>query len=211
MTISRNLANIADNIDANGLMRSGLSNTVGGTGAKNWVYLGQCTLAANGFRTTTLSWATQFNQLMVEYYIAGYSGNAIGRILVGNVAPVGTETTCCTRLIENSVPVAGSTTSVSVSGWPTALTPDIGQRYGIMFITNQATKVKRMSGHGNWGGTAPTAVPTTVVHDGLYNNVTNSIQQICMANYLTAVATTVSTTITLTAGTFVNVWGRNDD
>lgn len=61
------------------------------------------------------------------------------------------------------------------------------------------------------GGTAPSVMPTTVIHDGLYNNVTNSIQQICMVNYTTAVINTVSVGSQLVAGTFVNVWGRNDD
>lgn len=159
MTISRNLSKVGAKVDLNGVVvpvansvtRDMLSPTAGGTGARNWTLLGKCTLAANGFRTTTVTWVPEFRQLMVEYYIAGYaSGAGIGRILVGNGTPADTGTSFCTRLIENCT--GPGTASQSVSGWPTALTADSGERYGMMFISNQPTKNKRMTGHGNWGG-----------------------------------------------------------
>jgi hypothetical protein len=53
--------------------------------ARNWRFLGRGT-ASNAVRTTLVSWVGEYEQLWFEYNITGYSGNAIGRVIVGPAA-----------------------------------------------------------------------------------------------------------------------------
>lgn len=172
-----------------------------------WRFLGQGT-ASGAVRTSVVTWTGTFKQLHIEYFIAGYSGNAIGRVIVGvSAGPSESGLLMCTSLIEG---VTITTTSVSVPGWPTAVTAGAVSRYGHMWIDNQTAIVKRMSGHGQHSGTAPTTVPTQMRMEGLWNNTSALINSVEMAVYDTITATTVSTT-TFAAGTYFNVWGRNDN
>jgi hypothetical protein len=174
--------------------------------AKNWAFLGRGVTTASIVRTNTVVWTGSYAQLYVEYYISGYAGAGIGRILCGNTAPSETATDCCTALIEG---VTLTTTSVSVTGWPTAVNTANALRYGVMFITNQATAVKRMTGSGQYAGTAPTVVPTMIQHAGMYNNVATQIQQMALVSFATITTNVLGTTFN--TGTYFNVWGRNND
>lgn len=195
---------INPDIPPNSVTRLMLSSTAV-TGAKNWVFLGQGT--ASGVTSTgNISWTGTFKQLMVEYFISGYSANGIGRICIANSGtPSTTATTACTSLIEG---VTLNTTSVSVAGWPTAVTLNANPRYGWMFITNQNGVIKRMWGQGQHSGTAATTVPTQIQLAGL-SSQTTLIQVINMVSYNAITGNVLGGAFT--AGTFVNVWGRNDD
>jgi len=173
--------------------------------AKNWAFLGRGTSGA-AVRTGVVVWTGTYAQLMVEYFIAGYAGNGIGRILCGNTAPNEAATDCCTALIEGVTP---TTTSVSVTGWPTAVNVAAAARYGVMFINNQATFVKRMTRNGQYAGTAPTVVPTMIQHAGMYNNSATSIQQMSFVSFATITTNVIGAAFT--TGTYFNVWGRNND
>jgi hypothetical protein len=178
-----------------------------GASAKNWTFLGRGT-ASTAVRTNVVSWVGQYGQLMVEYFISGYSGASIGRIIVGPSSGLSeTATNHCTSLIEG---VTLNTTSVSVPGWPTAVTASTNPRYGWMFISNIASVVKRMTGHGQHSGTAATVVPTQMRMAGMMSDATNSIQQMELANYALITGTAISA-LTFNAGTYFNVWGRNTD
>jgi len=172
---------------------------------KNWVLLGRGTASA-AVRTNTVVWVGAYAQLMVEYYISGYAGNGIGRILCGNTAPSEVATDCCTALIEG---ITLTATSVSVTGWPTAVNVAAAARYGVMFITNQAAQVKRMVGSGQYAGTAPTVVPTMIQHAGMYNNTATLVQQMSFVSFATITTNVIGATFN--AGTYFNVWGRNND
>jgi hypothetical protein len=175
--------------------------------AKNWQFLGQAT-ASTAVRTGTITWSGTFKQLLFEYFISGYSGSAIGRLIVGPTAGLSeTGTTFCTSLIEG---VTITATSVSVPGWPTAVTAGAVARCGWMYVDNQAAVVKRMSGHGQHSGTAPTVVPTQMRMEGMFNDTTNLINKAELASYAAITGSAISA-ITFNAGTFLNVWGRNDD
>lgn len=190
---------------ANSVTRAMLSSTAV-TGGKNWVFLGQGTASA-ATSTGTITWAGQFNQLMVEYFISGYVGNGIGRILVANSGtPSPTATTCCTSIIVGTT--APPTTPVSNSGWPTAIATGVVPRYGWLYVCNKSGVVKRATGHGQYGGTAPTTVPTQVRIAGM-SSQTTLIQTLVMTSYTLATGNVIGGT--MNAGTFVNVWGRNDD
>lgn len=174
---------------------------------KNWQFLGQGTASA-AVRTGTITWTGTFKQLIFEYFIANYSGAAIGRLIVGPTAGLSeTGTTFCTELTEAGV---RNTTSVSVPGWPTAVTAAQVPRFGWMFVDNVASVVKRMTGHGLHSGTAPTVVPTGMTFNGLFNDSTNLINKAELAVYAAITGATISAT-TFNAGTYLNVWGRNDD
>jgi hypothetical protein len=176
------------------------------TGGKNWVFLGQGTASA-ATSTGTITWAGTFKQLMVEYYISGYAANGIGRILVANSGtPSPTATTCCTSIIVGVT--AAPATPVSNSGWPTAIATGVVPRYGWLHVSNINGVLKRATGHGQYGGTAPTTVPTQVRIAGM-SSQTTLIQTLVMTSYTLATGNVIGGT--MNAGTFVNVWGRNDD
>lgn len=77
-----------------------------------------------------------------------------------------------------------------------------------MFVTNQNGVVKRMTGHGQHSGTAATVVPTQIRMAGM-SSQTTSIQSLNMISYNAITANTLGGAFT--AGTYVNVWARNDD
>jgi hypothetical protein len=170
-----------------------------------WRFLGQGIAASAAARTTDVIWTGSFNQLMLEYWIAGYAGGAIGRVIGGAGSISEAATTHCCELIEG---VTRTTTCVSVCGWPTAVTVAAVPRFGIMFITNRAGQIKRMTGHGQHSGTAPTVVPTNILHNGL-NSVTTQLDRLRLTSFSAITGNTVGSN--LNAGTLFNVWGRNDD
>lgn len=189
---------------ANSITRAMLSDTAV-TGGKNWVFLGQAT-ASGTTATGTISWAGQFSQLMLEYYISGYAANGIGRICIANSGtPVVAATTACTALMQGATV---TTTSVSCAGWPTAVTVNALPRYGWMFIDNQNGGIKRMTGNGITGGTAPTVVPTLMQMGGM-SSQTTLIQSINMVSYNAITGNVLGGAFT--AGTNITLWGRNDD
>lgn len=184
-----------------------LSRSIVPADVRGWTFLGNATASA-AVRTGTITWTGTFQELAFEYFIAGYSGSAIARLVVGPTAGLSeTGTTFCTELTEGGT---RNTTSVSVPGWPTAVTAGAVQRYGWMYVKNIAAAIKRMTGTGNHSGTAPTTVPTSMLMNGLFNDTTNLIQKAELCVYDTITATTVSAT-TMNAGTYLNVWGRNAD
>ena len=189
---------------ANSVTRAMLSSTAV-TGGKNWVFLGQAT-ASGTTATGNITWAGEFAQLMLEYYISGYAANGIGRICIANSGtPVVAATTACTALIQGATV---TTTSVSCAGWPTAVTVNALPRYGWMFIDNLNGGIKRMRGHGITGGTAPTAVPTIMQMGGM-SSQTTLIQVINMVSYSAITGNTLGGAFT--AGTNITLWGRNND
>jgi hypothetical protein len=189
---------------ANSITRAMLSGTAV-TGGKNWVFLGQAT-ASGTTATGTISWAGQFSQLMLEYWISGYAANGIGRICIANSGtPSTTATTACTSLIEG---VTINVTSVSCAGWPVAVTLNALARYGWIFIDNQSGGVKRATGHGLTGGTAPTTPPTQIRLAGM-SSQTTLIQSLNMVSYNAITGNVLGGAFT--AGTAITLWGRNDD
>lgn len=175
--------------------------------AKNWQFLGQATASA-AVRTSTITWTGSFNQLWFEYFVSGYSGSAVGRLIVGPTAGLSeTATDHCVALIEG---VTLNTTPVSIPGWPLAVTVSNIARHGHIFVQNVAAQVKRCWGQGNNGGTAATVVPTIMQFAGMMSNATNAINKAELAVYDAITGTAISTK-TFNAGTYLNAWGRNDD
>jgi hypothetical protein len=170
-----------------------------------WDYIGEVT-ASSAVRTGVLSWEKPYELLHFEYFIAGYSGSAIGRLIVGPAAGLSETATdhCATHLTNVTV-----TTSVSIPGWPTfGGTADNVARWGNVWVKNIAAEVKRMTATGINAGTAATTAPTTYQMGGLMSNATASIQRAELAVYAAITGATISAT-TFSAGTYLKAWGSN--
>lgn len=178
---------------------------------KNWTFLGQGT-ASTAVRTGVVTWAGTFKQLHIEYFISGYSGSAIGRVLVGPTAGISeTGTTFATQQLTSIATTTLGGALVSLPGWPTAQGAAAAvARWGWMRVQNVAASIKRMEGAGQYAGTAATTAPSGIVLWGNFNDTTNLINKAELAVY-TDNTTTVVSGVTFNAGTYINVWGRNDD
>lgn len=176
-----------------------------------WNFLGQG-IANGAIRTNVVTWTGTYKQLHIEYFISGYSGSAIGRVIVGPTSGLSeTGTTFATAFLSMTPPttVAGLA-QASIPGWPTAVLVAAVARYGNMRIQNVASLIKRMEGSGQYAGTAATTAPTMLQMSGNFNDTTNLINKAELAVYDTLAATTISGN-TFNAGTYINVWGRNDN
>lgn len=175
---------------------------------KNWQFLGTATASA-AVRTGTITWTGTFKQLHFEYFISGYSNTAIGRLIVGPTAGLSeTGTTFCATHLVNAV----SSTSVSIPGWPlySNAVADNVPRWGWVDVQNIAAVVKRANGIGMNAGTVPTVAPTCYQFAGLFNDTTNLINKAELAVYDAITGAAISTR-TFNSGTYLTVWGRNDD
>ena len=85
-------------------------------------------------------------------------------------------------------------------------------RYGWMFINNQMAFAKSMRGIGMHDALLPvaSAVPTQMSFAGTYVNVAALIQSAKLVNY-DAITGNVVSAKTFNAGTYLNVWGKNND
>lgn len=177
-----------------------------------WTFLGQGLVGTAAVRTPLVSWVGAYQQLMIEHYIAGYNGAAIARLIVGPAAGLSeTGTTFCTTLIDTVTTTTTVTNATSIPGWPLAGgTAAAVRRHGIMWVKNVATDVKSMAGLGNYAGTAPTTAPSHITSSGLFNDTTNLIQQAELAVYAANTNTTVAGT-TMNSGSYLIVWGRNNN
>jgi len=173
----------------------------------DWVFLGQATANA-AVRTGTIIWTGVYKQLLFECHIPGMSNTSVPRLIVGPSAGLSeTGTTFCCNLIEG---VTQTTTAVSIPGWPLGVTVASTRYSAWMYVKNVANQVKSMTGFGNNAGTAPTTAPICAILEGLFNDTTNSIQRAELATYTTITGTSVGTR-TMNAGTYLNVWGKNDN
>jgi hypothetical protein len=176
--------------------------------AKGWTPLGFTQLASPAIRTATITWTGTWQELEFVYFVAGYSGAAIARLIVGPTAGLSeTGTTFCSTIIEN---VTLNQTSVSVPGWPLGVTAEAVERQGVLRVQNVAAKVKRMTGHGNSAGTAATTPPKALTFNGLFSDATNLINKAELAVYAALTGAAISST-TLNALTWLLVRGRNFD
>lgn len=180
-------------------------------GDNSWKFLGKGLVpAVAAVRTPPVNWSGSYKQLMIEYYISGYGGNAIGRVIVGTTTPSESALFMCNKIVEIVTAVPTITNAVSIPGWPTAGgTATNVARYGIMHVNNPATDVKRMTGTGQHTGVAPTATPTMVTYAGMWSNNTTQINCVSMASF-SLVTGAAAPTVTFSPNTYVAVWGRND-
>lgn len=180
-----------------------------GPDAKNWTFLGQV-IGPAGVTVGPVVWTGSFEQIWFKYFINGYNGAAIGRILCGATTPSTTGLTNGNKLMEDATP---NSTSVSVPGIPLAVTVSNIARSGQGWIDGASGVVKRISIIGSEGPFAASSAPVFFTAQSAFDaldGVNALIQQLQMTVYDTITATTVSAT-TFGGSTKLIAWGRNND
>lgn len=184
-------------------------------GDNSWKFLGTSVpLTATAIKTSTVGWTGSYQQLRVEYYIAGYAGAAIARVLVGTTTPNETATLMTAKQISTPLLVNVIANTPSIPGWPTAGgTPTNVARWGTMNINNPPLAIKRMHGEGQYDGGPTAATPPAMFQTaGMWINNTTAINAISLVSYATNVATSPAAIgLGLLAGSYITVWGRNNN
>jgi hypothetical protein len=170
-----------------------------------WKFLGGATLGAAAARTSDVIWTGSFNCLLVKYWISGYAGNAIGRIILGSGSLSETATDCSCELIEGTT---RTTTAVNICGWPTATSLNTNPRYGWFTVFNEsgASQARRAFGDGMHGGAVGT-VPTRMQMSAFKNTVAQ-MDRARMTSFNAITGNTVGSN--LNAGSNIKVWGLKD-
>lgn len=176
-----------------------------GTMPQYWMFLGRTQLAANAVTIPAIKFGI-YKYLWIQYFIAGYTGAGIARLRVGATA-IDTGLNCASSLLEGATL---NNTAISIPGWPSGVATTTGPRYVEAYIYNEATKVKRMMGRSNNISTAANTAPTMCQKCGIWVNTAAAIQIVDVTNYDSLIATAVSAN-SLTTGSNLSVWGRNDD
>lgn len=190
-------------IGANIVTRSMLEAT-----GKNWQFLGTATGA-----TVTVGpviWTGTFTQFMVDYWIAGYNGGTpVGRLLLGAAAISTTALTNGTGIRES---VAAATSAISIPGIPLAVTLSSIARSGTVFVRGASGALKTYEVTGSNGNASVSAARTTFEGSGSFSDLGTNLplQRMQLTVYDTLVAVAASAQ-TFTTGTYLTVWGRNND
>lgn len=173
-----------------------------------WTFLGQGTASAT-VRTTDVTWGGQFQQLMIECYVTGTSNSTVPRLIVGSSAGPSES-----ALLMNSqfIETVTATNNLAVPGWPLSGSIANRSRYAIWFINNQQSVAKRARGFGEHNLPTPIAGTASVgmQYSSTWINITDLIQSARMTNY-DAVTGAVVSARTMNAGSYLNVWGKNND
>lgn len=164
-------------------------------------FLGSASLGGAAARTGDVIWTGDYGCLIIKYWISGYAGNAIGRVIVGSGSLSETGTDCSCELIAG---VTRTTTAVSICGWPTAVTLDTNPRYGWFVVFNETgSQARRSFGTGMWGGAAGT-VATGMQMSG-FKNAVAQLDRCRMTSFNAITGNTVGSN--LNAGSNLKVWG----
>jgi hypothetical protein len=175
----------------------------------NWTFLGKSEILVAAPRTGTVTWTGGFRNLWVRYFIAGSAVSGVARILPGPTAgPNEAGLLCANSIIENSTL---TTTSVSVSGWIVNGAANTHTRFGDQFIFNQQNLAKRMWGRGPSAVNPPVATTAPIQFSvaGHFVDTTNLINSFSLVNYTLITGNVIGSNFNV--GTYISVWGRNDE
>ena len=164
-------------------------------------------MPANAVSSADLVIPDVWRHIHIRGFIAGYSGAAIARVLVGGTS-IDSAGNYATEVEEAGA--AANTTSINASGWPLAVSAITGARFFTCDIYNVAGIVKRCIGASNSNSVSAGTVPVVAQFAGIWVNTSNAIQRLRIAAFDTLTGTTLSAS-TLTAGTEFYAWGHNDD
>lgn len=176
-----------------------------------WRFLG----TATGATTTVgpVTWAGTFLQFMIKYWIQGYNGGTpVGRILLGAAS-------ISTTALNNSFSISEGVTAPStglgataIPGCPLAVTLSNIGRGGEIFIDGVSGGVKSLEIVGRNVTPAVASAPTLFRGASFFSDLgTNLVllrAQLTVYDTLTATAASAQT---FTSGTYLTVWGRNND
>lgn len=176
--------------------------------AKNWAFLGTATAAAG--TVGPVIWPGEYRQVMLHYTIAGANaGTGVGRLLVGAGSISTTGLTNGSTLSEG---VTAPTAAPSIPGMPLAVTLSNIAREGWVWIDGLTAGFKRLNCLGQNGNAAIATPPTLFRAVGVFSDLGTNLllQRAQLTLYDTLSATAVSAN-TFLAGTYLTVWGRNND
>lgn len=166
-----------------------------------WKNLGEQILGSAAARTGDVIWTGDYKVIVFQYLIPGYAGGAIGRVIVGSGSLSETATDCSCELTEAGT---RNTSSVSVCGWPTAVTANTNRRWGEFRMNNvTGSSVRDAYGRGGHGGSA-TTVPSGMTMVG-FKAAVGQIDRARLTSFTGPTGNTVGSN--LNAGTFLRVMG----
>lgn len=175
---------------------------------KGWQFLGTATGA-----TTTVGpvvWTGTFTQFMVDYWIAGYNGGTpVGRLLFGAAS---ISTTALTNGSSLSEGVTAPTAAQSIPGCPLAVTLSAIARGGTVHVRGASGALKTYEILGGNGNASVSVARTLFRAAGSFSDLGTNLplQRMQLTVYDTLTATSASAQ-TFTSGTYLTVWGRNND
>lgn len=173
-----------------------------------WTFLGTATGAAT--TVGPVIWTGTYQQLMIAYIIKGYSGGTpVGRILFGAASISTTGLTNGSSLSEG---VTAPTSAPSIPGCPLAVTLSAIARQGWIWVDGASGSLKSYEILGQNGNPAVGTPPTLYRAAGVFSDLGTNLplQRAQLTVYDTLIATTVSANSFLT-GTYLSVWGRNNN
>lgn len=171
-----------------------------------WKFLG--TASGSGTTVGPIVWFENFQFFFFAYLITGYSGTAVGRLLIGPSTPNTTGATNGNKLIED---VTANATSVSVPGMPLAVTLSNIPRSGWGHILGASGALKQIESVGMNGTVSPATSPLSIFSRGFFSDLGTNlpIKQAQLTAYSTLVSTTPSGSFN--AGTQLWFWGMSND
>ncbi len=182
------------------------------------VYLGGQTLGTAAAVTPIVSWTGSYKLLMVEIYVAGYSGSAIARLQASTTAgatPSATATTFLTQTQTTTITspstiahAAASTGATGINGWNTGATTISGRRCQFWNIKNTAGQAKVMRGDGMHSYT-DTALGPHDMSAGVFTTTAGQIQSLMLWSANAVTGNTAGGS--MSAGTSLRVWGMPDE
>lgn len=178
---------------------------------KNWQFLGTATGA-----TVTVGpviWTATVRQLMIKYWIQGYNGGTpVGRVLLGSAS---ISTTALNNSFSCSEGVTAPSTGLgatAIPGCPTAVTLSNIGRGGTVFVDGISGGVKSLEIIGRNVTPAVASAPTLFRAASFFSDLGTNLAllraQLTVYDTLTATAASAQT---FTSGTYISVWGRNND
>lgn len=179
--------------------------------AKGWQFLGTATGAA--VTVGPITWTGQFRQLMMRYHIAGYNGGTpVGRILIGSAAISTIARNNSYAISEGVTAPTTAAGATAVPGCPLAVTLSNIGRGGWIWIDGASGVAKEIIVDGRNVAVAVANIPTLFraasFFDDLGTNLLIQRAQLTVYDTLIAIAASIQT---FTAGTYLSVWGRNND
>lgn len=194
--------------------------------AKNWTFLGRSQLAATATTVGPIIWTGSYANLYFEYIITGYQGAAIGRLLCGAGTPSTTALTNAVRVIEFTSATLGPGIAITGSVFGSGATNQPGlplsalatatnvARTGIGWLWGDSGSLKSVKIEGTNATTATVALgatPSTIMASAYFSDLGTNlpIQQMQLTSYTAVSGTTIGSAFNI--GTYLTVWGRNND
>lgn len=170
-----------------------------------WIFLGSATVVGATSIVGPIKFSSVTTHIHCEAYVVGMSGTGIPSLQFGTGASaIDTAANYCASLIEG---VTLNATAVSVTAIRTSVITTNVPRYIKFDIYNGAATVKRLVGQGNSSSVVAATAPTMTQIAGLWINTTGAINKIQMTAFSALTGTTART---LTTGSQLTCWGRND-